>query len=92
MAFPEGTRTVDGRVRDFKKGVFYMAVEAGVPIVPVVINDTRLALRKGEKRCVPRDIDLEILPPISTQEYRRENIEELIKNVRDRIISRVRTD
>src|SRR5215471_1131586 len=92
MAFPEGTRTVDGRVKDFKKGVFYMALEAGVPVVPVVVNDTRLVMRKGEKRCVPGDIELEILPPVRAQEYGRENAEELIKRVRDLITTRVRTD
>jgi 1-acyl-sn-glycerol-3-phosphate acyltransferase len=92
MAFPEGTRTVDGRVKDFKKGVFYMAIEAGVPVVPVVVNDTRLVMRKGEKRCVPGAVDLEILPPVSTHEYSRENVEELIGQVRDQIASRVRTD
>lgn len=92
MAFPEGTRTVDGRVKEFKKGVFYMAIEAGVPIVPVVINDTRLVMRKGGKRCVPGDVYLEVLPPVSAQDYKMENVEELIKRVRDMIAPRVRTD
>jgi 1-acyl-sn-glycerol-3-phosphate acyltransferase len=92
MAFPEGTRTRDGRVRDFKKGVFYMAIESGVPVVPVVINDTRLVMRKGEKRCVPGDVDLEVLPPVVTRGYAKGNIEELIQRVRDMIIPRVRTD
>ncbi|MGH9935204.1 MAG: lysophospholipid acyltransferase family protein, partial [Blastocatellia bacterium] len=92
MAFPEGTRTVDGRVKDFKKGVFYMAIEAGVPIVPVVINDTRLVMRKGVKRVVPGDVYLEALPPVSTRGYTMENVEELIERVRDPITARVRTD
>jgi len=92
MAFPEGTRTVDGRVKDFKKGVFYMAIEAGVPIVPVVVNDTRLVMRKGVKRAVPGAVYLEVLPPISARGYAMENVEELIKRVRDPIAARVRTD
>ena len=92
MAFPEGTRTVDGRVKDFKKGVFYMAIEAGVPIVPVVINDTRLVMRKGVKRVVPGDVYLEVLPPVSAREYTTESVEELIKRVRDLITPHVRTD
>jgi 1-acyl-sn-glycerol-3-phosphate acyltransferase len=92
MAFPEGTRTVDGRVKDFKKGVFYMAIEAGVPIVPVVINDTRLVMRKGSNRCVPGDVYLEVLPPVSTQDYTAENVEELIRRVRDLIAPRVMMD
>ncbi|MGE0131272.1 MAG: lysophospholipid acyltransferase family protein [Blastocatellales bacterium] len=92
MAFPEGTRTVDGRVKDFKKGVFYMAIEAGVPIVPVVINDTRLVMRKGSKHVVPGDVYLEVLPPVSTQGYTMGNVEELIERVRNLIAPRVRTD
>ncbi len=92
MAFPEGTRTVDGRVKDFKKGVFYMAVEAGVQIAPTVINDTRLVMRKGRRRAVPGDVYLEVLPPVSTQGYTEENIEELIERVRNLIVLHVRAD
>ncbi|HEU0177069.1 MAG TPA: lysophospholipid acyltransferase family protein [Blastocatellia bacterium] len=92
MAFPEGTRSSDGRVKEFKKGVFFMAIEAGVPIVPVTINDTRLVMPKGEKRAVPGDIYLEILPPVSMEGYTTENVGELIKLVRDLIAARVRTD
>jgi len=92
MAFPEGTRTVDGRVKDFKKGVFYMAVEAGVPIVPVVINDTRLVMRKGSNRVIPGDVYLEVLAPVSTQGYTADTVEELVEHIRDLIAPRVRTD
>ena len=92
MAFPEGTRTVDGRVKEFKKGVFYMAIEAGVPVVPVVVNDTRLVMRKGVKRVVPGDVHLEVLPPVSARSYTSEDAPELIKRVRDQIIARVRVD
>ncbi len=92
MAFPEGTRSIDGLVREFKKGIFFMAVEAGVPIAPVVINDTRLVMRKGAGTCIPGDVFLEVLPPVSTQGYNNENIEELIERVRNTIVPRVRTD
>ncbi len=92
MAFPEGTRTVDGHVKDFKKGVFYMVVEAGVPVVPVVVNDTRLVMRKGSKRVVPGDVYLEVLPPVSTRGYTAENIEELVECVRNLIVPRVKLD
>jgi len=92
MAFPEGTRTVDGKVREFKKGVFFMALEAGVPIVPVVINNTRLVMPKGGNTVTPGDVWLEILPPISTEGYTEANIEKLIERVRNEISPRVRTD
>jgi 1-acyl-sn-glycerol-3-phosphate acyltransferase len=92
MAFPEGTRTVDGQVKQFKRGVFYMAIEAGVPIVPVVVNDTRLVMRKGEKRVVPGDVYLEVLPPVNVEGYTMDNVKELIGHVHDLIAERVRTD
>jgi 1-acyl-sn-glycerol-3-phosphate acyltransferase len=92
MAFPEGTRSEDGRVKEFKKGVFFMALEAGVPVVPVVVNDTRLVWRKGGQVVTPGDVYLEILPPISTEGYNETNIEELIERVRSQIVTRVRTD
>ncbi len=92
MAFPEGTRTVDGRVREFKKGVFFMALDADVPIVPVVINDTRLVIRKGVQGSVPGHVFVEVLSPVDTGVYSHANIEEFVATVRDQIASRVRHD
>ena len=92
MAFPEGTRTVDGKVKEFKKGVFFMAVEAGAPVVPVVVNDTRLVMPKGRKVVTPNDVFVEILPPINTAGYTEENIAELVEIVRNQIVPLVRTD
>lgn len=92
MAFPEGTRTVDGRLKEFKKGVFYMAIEAGVPVVPVVVNDTRLVMPKGKSVVTPGEVRLEVLPPVSTAGYNDENIGELIEQVRNQIAPLVRTD
>ncbi len=92
MAFPEGTRSVDGSVKEFRKGIFFMAIEGGVEIVPVVINDTRLVMRKGAGTCIPGDVYLETLPPVSTEGFTDDNIEELIGKVRDSIVPRVRTD
>ncbi len=92
MAFPEGTRTIDGKVKEFKKGVFFMAVEAGVPVVPVVVNDTRLVMPKGRKVVTPGDVFVEILPPVSTAGYTEENIAELVELVRNQIVPLVKTD
>lgn len=92
MAFPEGTRTVDGRVKEFKKGVFFMALAAGVPVVPTVVNDTRLVMPKGGNVCRAGDVYLEILPPINTAGYTSDNVEALIARVREAVVARVRTD
>ncbi|MFN0120683.1 MAG: lysophospholipid acyltransferase family protein [Blastocatellia bacterium] len=92
FAFPEGTRSLDGSIGQFKKGVFHMAIEAGVPVVPVVVNDTRLVMRKGTKYCIPGDVYMDILPPIPTTGYTEENLDEFIARVRAEFPSRVRTD
>lgn len=47
MMFPEGTRSRDGEIKDFKRGAFTLAAEAGVPVVPVVIDGTFSALPRG---------------------------------------------
>jgi 1-acyl-sn-glycerol-3-phosphate acyltransferase len=92
VAFPEGTRTVDGRLKEFKKGIFYMAIAAGVPVVPVVVNDTRLVMRKGTNYCLPHDVFMELLPPISTAAYTHETVDALIREVFAAFVPRVRTD
>lgn len=90
MAFPEGTRSTDGRVKPFKKGVFYMAIEGGADIAPVVINDTYRVISKGAPYCTPGDVYIDILPPVDAAPYSRENIEQLVERVRDMIVARVR--
>jgi 1-acyl-sn-glycerol-3-phosphate acyltransferase len=47
LVFPEGTRSKDGRVKLFKMGLFYAAVRAGVPVVPVALHGTGAAMAKG---------------------------------------------
>jgi len=47
LVFPEGTRSKDGQVKPFKLGLFYAAVRAGVPVVPVALHGTGAAMAKG---------------------------------------------
>jgi 1-acyl-sn-glycerol-3-phosphate acyltransferase len=92
VAFPEGTRSVDGRLKPFKKGVFFMALEAGAPIAPVVINDTRLVMPKGASHCLPGDVFVEVLPPVGVAGYTPESVGELVERVRSEFVPRVRAD
>lgn len=64
--FAEGTRAKPGEFLPFKKGAFYMAVAAGVPIVPVAMKNTDLLMGKGTGRCRPGTIEMVIMPPVST--------------------------
>lgn len=64
--FAEGTRANPGEFLPFKKGAFYMAVEAGVPIVPVAIKNTDALMGKGTGLAKSGTIEMVLLPPIPT--------------------------
>jgi 1-acyl-sn-glycerol-3-phosphate acyltransferase len=66
IIFPEGTRSVDGRVGRFKAGSFMLAIEAGLPVVPLSIVGTRFVMRKGRLAVAPGDVALFVHPPIDT--------------------------
>jgi 1-acyl-sn-glycerol-3-phosphate acyltransferase len=66
-AFPEGTRSVDGRVRAFKNGIFTAALEAGVPVVPVAISGSGQVMPPGGFHIRPGTITVRIGDPIETQ-------------------------
>ena len=55
-----------GRVAAFKKGAFYMAAQAGVPIVPVALKNTDHLMGKGTGEARAGTIDMVMLPPVST--------------------------
>lgn len=82
LIFPEGTRTQDGKIRRFKKGGFVMAIDSGVPIVPVVISGAHAIMRKGKFRVNPGQIRMLIHEPIDTSTYTRETKEALMERVR----------
>lgn len=65
--FVEGTRARPGEMLPFKKGAFYMAAQAGVPIVPVVMKNTDELMGKGTGEAKAGTIEMRILPPISTE-------------------------
>jgi 1-acyl-sn-glycerol-3-phosphate acyltransferase len=66
IIFPEGTRSLDGRVAPFKGGPFYSAVQAGLPIVPISVIGSRHVMRKGQLTTKPGDVTLVVHDPIPT--------------------------
>lgn len=66
MIFPEGTRSRDGELLPFKDGAFRLALEAGVPILPIVVAGTRSCMAKGTFRFQRSRARVKVLPPIET--------------------------
>ena len=65
--FAEGTRAKPGEFLPFKKGAFYMAAQAGVPIVPVAIKNTDILMGKGTGEARTGTIEMVLLPPVKTE-------------------------
>jgi len=84
--FAEGTRALPGHFLPFKKGAFYMAAEAGVPIVPVAMKNTDVLMGKGTGLAKTGTIEMVILPPVSTEGVESDvEIQGLIDRVRQSI-------
>ncbi len=87
LIFPEGGRSQDGILQPFKEGGAYIAIRAGVPVVPLVMIGTREILPLGGGIVLPGAVTLRVLPPIDTSRMTlkdrgplTERLRELIRN------------
>ena len=87
MTFPEGTRSMDGQIHPFKKGVFHLALQAGVPIVPVTIIGSGEIMPTKSLRVHPGKVILVIDKPIDVTGYTEETVDELLNRVYDVVAS-----
>jgi 1-acyl-sn-glycerol-3-phosphate acyltransferase len=85
--FPEGTRSATGRLGPFKKGAFRLAVDLGLPLLPVTISGTRNILPKGSMDLFPGRVKMVIHPPIATKGYDHGSLELLMQKARNQIAS-----
>jgi 1-acyl-sn-glycerol-3-phosphate acyltransferase len=90
MTFPEGTRSSDGTIQPFKQGVFYLAIRAGVPIVPVTIIGSSAIMRKRSLRINPGGVKLIFDKPVDVSGYSIETRHQLIDEVRNTILDNYR--
>ena len=81
IVFPEGTRSVDGRVGRFKGGLFLVAAEAGLPVVPVAVIGSRHVMRKGRLMTCPGEVELVVHAPIPTAGLGRRDVRSLTDRV-----------
>lgn len=87
MVFAEGTRSPDGKIHPFKKGGFVLAIDYGLPILPITINGSRKVLPKGSVVFTPGEIEVIVGDPIDTKGYTRESLPELMERTRQVIVS-----
>lgn len=86
MIFPEGTRSKDGRLLPFKDGAFRLAIEAGVPILPLALAGTRNCRPKGSKWFGEAEAVVKILQPIETTGA---SVDDIRERARSRIAAEV---
>jgi len=87
MAFPEGTRSRLGEIKSFKQGTFYLAINSGVPIVPISIVGSGDIMPKRFLKIKPGRIKLVIDKPIDVKNFTLENRQKLMTLVRNTIIT-----
>ncbi len=80
--FAEGTRSRTGQMGEFKKGAFFMALDLGIPILPITINGTGKILPPGTIDLFPGRATMEIHRPIAVDGYTLENMGDLMAEVR----------
>jgi 1-acyl-sn-glycerol-3-phosphate acyltransferase len=81
LAYPEGTRSYDGRLLPFKKGVFVMAIKAGVPIIPMVCIGAHRIMAKMSLKIHPGVVVVRFGDPIAASEYTLDNRDVLARRV-----------
>ena len=92
VAFAEGSRTRDGHVQEFKKGIFGLAQKFGIPIVPVSIVGSYQFFQTGNWMLYPRKIEVYIHEPIETSNIGRSEVDTLRLRVQEIIAAPVEAD
>ncbi|HEX9205604.1 MAG TPA: lysophospholipid acyltransferase family protein [Candidatus Deferrimicrobiaceae bacterium] len=87
LIYPEGTRSKDGRLQPFKKGGFFIALRAGLPIVPVRVSGSRDIVPSGSLSVRPGHVVVELFDPVPTDGMTDADIPALMARVRDALLS-----
>ncbi len=90
IVFPEGTRSIDGRVARFRAGSFLLAIQAGLPVVPVAVSGSRHVMLKNRLRVNPGRVTLAVRPPIETAGRYEPTVEDA-KRLADDVRAQIRT-
>lgn len=90
LVFPEGTRSLDGRLAGFKKGPFFLAEQTGALIVPVAVAGTQTMMRKGSSAIMPGLATVRVLKAVDPADY--ETRDALMSAVREAIADALPTE
>jgi 1-acyl-sn-glycerol-3-phosphate acyltransferase len=85
LMFPEGTRSTDGRLQPLKKGAFVLAIQAGVPVQPIVVTGARALLPRGSVFIRAGTIRVRVLPPEPTASLSHADRDRLRERVEARL-------
>jgi 1-acyl-sn-glycerol-3-phosphate acyltransferase len=89
---PEGTRSKDGRLCAFKTGFVHLAIDMGLPVIPIVTHGAHKNWEKGTFRFKPMDLDIEVLAPIDTSGWTHEGAQAHARDVHDLFAAALRED
>lgn len=90
LIFPEGTRSIDGKLQAFRRGGFFLALESGASVVPVAIRGTFELMPKGQKYARSGTVRVEFLDPLPVSGYTVETMGGLMEKVREAILTNAR--
>jgi 1-acyl-sn-glycerol-3-phosphate acyltransferase len=92
LVYPEGTRSPDGRLQRFKKGVFVMAIKAGASIVPISVSGSNKIMPKGKFVIRPGRVRITFHEPVATEGSAIEDRQLIIDRVRQAILAGLEKD
>jgi 1-acyl-sn-glycerol-3-phosphate acyltransferase len=89
---PEGTRSRDGRLQPFKTGFVHLAIDMGLPVVPLVFHGAYKNWEKGTFAFKPMTLDIDVLEPVDTSTWTHETAQEHAQAVHDLYAAALRED
>jgi len=80
--WPEGTRSIDGKLIPFKKGFVHLALATGLPIVPIILHGSHKRWPAKTMQFYPGEVRVEVLDPIKTDDWTKKTIDKHIEEVK----------